>query len=63
MPQLKKLRLSTNNKIIAGVCSGIATWLGWEASTVRLLFIVGSFIPIIPGFVVYLILWALVPKK
>jgi len=27
-----------------------------------MLFVVGSFFPILPGFIVYLVLWVLVPK-
>lgn len=30
---------------------------------VRLAFVVGSILPIVPGFVVYLVLWLLVPKE
>ncbi len=63
MPQLRNLRRSSDDKLIAGVCAGIAEWLGWKTSTVRILFVVGSFLPVIPGFVVYLILWAIVPPK
>ena len=61
MPQLKKLRRSMEGKIIAGVCAGIAEWLGWKPGTVRIIFVVGSFVPIIPGFIVYVILWAILP--
>lgn len=63
MPELKKLRRSMKGKIIAGVCAGLAEWLGWNPGIVRILFVVGSFIPIIPGFVVYVILWAIVPAN
>jgi phage shock protein C len=63
MPRFVELRRSTENKIIGGVCAGIAQWLGWKATTVRILFMVGSFVPIIPGFVVYLILWIILPKE
>lgn len=63
MPRLGDLRRSTDHKVIAGVCAGIAEWLGWKATTVRILFVVGSFVPIIPGFVVYLVLWAVLPMK
>lgn len=61
MPRLRGLRRSSEDKIIAGVCAGIARWLGWKPLTVRVLFIIGSFIPIIPGFLVYLVLWIIVP--
>jgi phage shock protein C len=63
MPHLRDLKRSMDHKVIGGVCAGIAEWLEWKASTVRILFVVGSFVPIIPGFVVYLILWAILPKK
>lgn len=63
MPELKKLRRSMEGKIIAGVCAGIAEWLGWSPGIVRILFIVGSFVPIIPGFIVYLILWVILPTN
>ncbi len=63
MPQLRNLRRATDKKMIAGVCAGLAEWLGWDVMTVRVLFVVGSFVPIIPGFVVYLILWLVVPGK
>jgi len=63
VPHVRKLRRSTENRLIAGVCGGIAGWLGWDVNVVRILFVVGSFVPIIPGFVVYLILWALVPEQ
>lgn len=47
--------------MIAGVCGGIAAWLGWNVTVVRILFVVGSVLPIIPGFVVYIVLWSVVP--
>lgn len=63
MPSLRHLRRSRTNKMIAGVCAGVAEWIGWDATLVRILFIVGSFIPVIPGFVVYVVLWLLLPQK
>lgn len=50
------------NCLSAGACAGIARWLGWNATLVRILFIVGSFVPIIPGFLVYAILWGILPQ-
>lgn len=63
MPTWKSLRRSRHNRIIAGVCGGIAEWLGWKAGVVRILFVVGSILPVIPGFVVYIVLWILVPEE
>jgi phage shock protein PspC (stress-responsive transcriptional regulator) len=45
------------------VCGGIAEWRGWRPVWVRVAFVVGSILPIVPGFVVYLVLWLLVPKE
>ncbi|MBX2989821.1 MAG: PspC domain-containing protein [Bacteroidetes bacterium] len=63
MSDRKRLRRSTRNKMIAGVCAGLASWLGWDVTVVRVLFVVGSFIPVIPGFLVYLVLWIAVPSE
>ena len=39
MSKLKK----SSNKFIFGVCAGIAEYLGWDISIVRLLFFLGTF--------------------
>ena len=39
MSKLKK----SSNKFIFGVCAGIAEYLGWDTSIVRLLFFLGTF--------------------
>lgn len=49
-------------KVIAGVCAGIADRYGWDANTVRLLFVLSCLLPG-PQFVVYLALWVLMPKQ
>jgi phage shock protein PspC (stress-responsive transcriptional regulator) len=49
--------------MIAGVCGGIAEWLGWDVTLVRVLYIVVSVASVaFPGIFVYLILWALMPR-
>jgi phage shock protein PspC (stress-responsive transcriptional regulator) len=49
--------------MLAGVCDGLACWLGWKPLVVRVLFVVGSVIPILPGFLVYAVLWVVIPLK
>ncbi|MEA2417097.1 MAG: phage shock protein [Thermoanaerobaculia bacterium] len=57
------LQLSNRNKMIAGVCGGIAEWLGWDVTLVRVLYILVSVASVaFPGILVYLILWALMPR-
>jgi phage shock protein C len=54
---------SRRSSIIAGVCGGIAEWLGWSPTLVRVLYVVGSLISVaFPGLIVYIILWVVMPK-
>jgi phage shock protein C len=55
---------SKTNKVIAGVCAGIADSLGWDATLVRILYVVVSiFSAAFPGILVYIILWIVMPEK
>jgi len=55
---------SRRNRMIAGVCGGLAEWLGWSPSWVRLLYILVSILSIaFPGIIVYIILWVVMPKS
>jgi phage shock protein PspC (stress-responsive transcriptional regulator) len=55
---------SRRNSIIAGVCGGIAEWLGWSPTWVRLLYILISILSVaFPGIIVYIILWIVMPKS
>ncbi|MGH4012482.1 MAG: PspC domain-containing protein [Pseudonocardiaceae bacterium] len=49
-------------KVIAGVCAGLAEWLGWSANVVRLLFLLSCLLPG-PQFLIYLVLWVTMPKR
>jgi phage shock protein C len=49
-------------RVIAGVCAGLAERYGWKPSTVRLLFLLSCLLPG-PQFVIYLILWMLMPVR
>ena len=58
----QRLRKS-RDRIIAGVCGGIAEWLGWDPTLVRVLYVVISIVSIaFPGILVYLLLWIIMPK-
>lgn len=59
----KPLRRSRRRRMIAGVCGGLAERLGWSPSVVRILFVLGSLVPVLPGFLVYLVLWLVVPLE
>jgi phage shock protein PspC (stress-responsive transcriptional regulator) len=51
-----------SRKMIAGVCAGLADRYGWKTGTVRLLFVLSCLLPG-PQFVVYLVLWVIMPKS
>ena len=58
------LRRSRQNRMIAGVCGGIAEWLGWDATLVRILYVVVSVVSAaFPGMLAYVILWLLMPDS
>ena len=58
----KRLTRSRQHNIIAGVMGGIADYLGWSPFKVRLLFVIVSCVSVaVPGILVYLILWFLMP--
>lgn len=50
------------HRMIAGVCAGIADYLGWNRSTIRLLFVASILLPG-PQVLVYLLLWLVMPKR
>ena len=55
---------SRNEKVIAGVCGGIAEWLGWNPGTVRVAYVVLSILSVgFPGTIAYIILWIVMPKE
>jgi phage shock protein PspC (stress-responsive transcriptional regulator) len=57
----KRLRRS-KHKMIAGVCAGLAEWLGWDVTLVRVLYVIISILSAaFPGTVVYLLLWVIMP--
>jgi phage shock protein C len=58
------LKRSREHRMIAGVCGGIAEWLGWSPTLVRVLFVVVSVASAaFPGIIVYLVLWILMPLR
>ena len=63
MAKLAKLHRSRNNRMIAGVMGGIAEYVGWSSTWVRLLFvIVSTMSAAVPGILIYIILWIIMPK-
>ncbi|MDA0803420.1 MAG: PspC domain-containing protein [Planctomycetota bacterium] len=58
------LELSNRHRMIAGVCGGIADWLGWDPTVVRILYVLASiFSAAFPGILLYIILWIVMPRS
>jgi phage shock protein PspC (stress-responsive transcriptional regulator) len=55
---------SEENKVIAGVCGGIAERFGWDPTLVRILYVLISVLSAaFPGILVYIVLWIVMPKR
>jgi phage shock protein C len=61
--EYKKLYRSRNNRIIAGVCSGLGDYLNIDPTLVRLLFAAGAVLGVGSTIVIYLVLMIVVPEE
>jgi phage shock protein PspC (stress-responsive transcriptional regulator) len=57
------LRRSRNNRVIAGVCGGLAEFFGISAFWFRLAFLIALLPGGIPGLLPYIIMWIIVPPQ
>lgn len=48
-------------RVLAGVCAGLAERFGWNANVVRLLFVLSCLLPG-PQFIVYIVMWIVIPS-
>jgi phage shock protein C len=65
MEQMSSARLfRSRDKILGGVCGGLAKWLGWDVTLVRIAYIIISILSAaFPGTIVYIILWMIMPEE
>jgi phage shock protein C len=53
----------SRNKVVAGVCAGIAEYFGWDVTLFRIVFVLASILSVaFPGILVYVVLWAVMPR-
>ncbi len=57
----KKLRRSRSQKMIAGVCAGLADYFGLDATLLRVVYALLTVFTAFAGVLVYLILWLIIP--
>jgi phage shock protein C len=59
----KVLVRSRKDRMVAGVCAGIADYFGWDVTLVRVIVTVASVLTGGTGVLAYLAAWALIPAE
>jgi len=62
-PESKKLYRSRNNRMIAGVCAGLAEFFGIDVTVVRLLFAAGALLGFGSFILIYIVMFVVVPEE
>lgn len=64
MANNKKLRRSVSNRMVAGVCGGVADYFGIDPVLVRLIYAILTVCSVgFPGIIIYLICWIIIPEQ
>lgn len=53
----------SHDKMLGGVCAGVAEYLNMDPTVVRVLAVVLFFVPLIPMLLIYLFMCLLIPNK
>ena len=62
MENNKKLtRASAGNRMVAGVCAGIADYFGWDPTLLRIVYVLATIFTAFAGIIIYIILWIVMP--
>ncbi len=62
--QIKRLYRSRSNRMIAGVCGGIAEYFNIDTSLVRIIYVIISvFSAAFPGILIYIAAWLIIPEE
>jgi len=60
--EAKSLRRIREGKKIAGVCGGVARYLDLDPTLVRIVWILVTIFPPVPGLVAYIVCWIAMPQ-
>ena len=60
---MSKRLTRSNSKVIAGVCAGIAEYIGWDIALVRALYLILSIFTAFSGALIYIVLWIVMPEN
>lgn len=60
----RPLRRARRDRMIAGVCAGLAHHFGLDVTLMRVLYVLVSILSVgFPGTIVYIILWIVIPEE
>lgn len=61
---MSKRLYRSQQKVLGGVCAGIAEYLGLDPTLVRIAYVIISLISVaFPGVLIYIILWIIMPEQ
>lgn len=64
MATAKRLTRSRHERMIAGVCGGLAEYFDVDSTMVRVAFVlISALSAAFPGLLIYLIMWLVVPEE
>ena len=64
MSETKRLYRSRDDKMVAGVCGGIAEYFGWDPTLVRVGYVLLSMGSVFfPGVIAYIVMMVIIPEK
>lgn len=58
-----RLTKSSSNKMLFGVCGGIAEYWGWDATIVRIIFVIATLFGMGSPIIIYLVLAVIMPRR
>jgi phage shock protein PspC (stress-responsive transcriptional regulator) len=61
--QVKKLRRSRSDKMLAGVCGGLAKMIGVDAAILRIILVAATLLGFGTGAILYVAAWILMPEE
>lgn len=63
MSDIQKLTRSRKEKMLAGICGGLALYLGLDPTLVRIGYVLLTIFTAFAGTIVYIIMWIVIPEE
>ncbi|MBD9111806.1 PspC domain-containing protein [Bacteroides nordii] len=63
MSNERKLTRSRSDRMLAGVCGGLAQFFGLDASLVRIVYAILTIFTAFAGVPVYILMWIIIPEE